>query len=157
MIEDSPEFYSFRGVASVFTFQKKTESDTLKVQLIVAKRSSMEVILHFHSSMFLLLNYGSYLIDFRSMRYERHLLRKSLLSLPKGNIRGETFFDMCERSPSTRRGYPKVHTQGMEDGLHEPRLGPRSKDKLPRHLSSSQKYGRPLLLDNSARHYQHPR
>ena len=58
MIKDSPDFYSFRGVASVFTFQKKTESGALKVQLIVAKHSSIEVILHFHSSMLLLLDYG---------------------------------------------------------------------------------------------------
>lgn len=58
MIKDSPDFYSFRGVGCVFTFQKKTESDALKVQLIVAKHSSIEVILHFHSSMLLLLDYG---------------------------------------------------------------------------------------------------
>lgn len=95
VIKENPDFYSFRGVASVFTFQKETADDMLKVQLIVARRSGVEVILHFHSSMlcFPIVRDWAFIL-FYSMRHERHILRKSLLSLSQSNIRGATLFDM---------------------------------------------------------------
>ena len=45
-------FYgNFKGIASVFNFKKCTSrNETLKVQVIVAARSPMEIILRFHSS-----------------------------------------------------------------------------------------------------------
>ena len=42
---------NFRGISAVFTFQKRSKDGTnLKVQVMAAVRSPMEVILRFHSS-----------------------------------------------------------------------------------------------------------
>ncbi|KAH9856395.1 hypothetical protein C2E23DRAFT_699461, partial [Lenzites betulinus] len=38
------------GVSSIFTFHRKTDAGRLKVQIIVARRSPMEVVLGFHST-----------------------------------------------------------------------------------------------------------
>lgn len=87
--------YSMPGVADILTFHRENRDDSkvLKVQVIVARRTPMEVILGFHSSKHLPY-IGAYVFMFRvltdvlSMRHERNQLRESLLSVPTG-YRGE--------------------------------------------------------------------
>lgn len=44
--------YSFRGLSSVLTFVKtRLDGAELKVQIVMAKETPMEVVLNFHSSM----------------------------------------------------------------------------------------------------------
>ncbi|CAL1699944.1 unnamed protein product [Somion occarium] len=52
-VTDDAGAYAFRGVAAVLTFEKPAASGSavnLKVQLIVAAKSPMEIILNFHST-----------------------------------------------------------------------------------------------------------
>lgn len=48
--EDAWHTYRFKGVCHVFTFTKERSGETLKVQMLVAKRCPIEVVLFFHSS-----------------------------------------------------------------------------------------------------------
>lgn len=48
--EDEWHPYRFKGVCHVFTFTKERSGETLKVQMLVAKRCPIEVVLFFHSS-----------------------------------------------------------------------------------------------------------
>ena len=77
---------NFRGIAAVFTFEKdQAVGNKLKVQVMAAVRSPMEVILRFHSS-----TLGSQFCSWFSLRlrfsrcHERYHFQPRILSLPEG-------------------------------------------------------------------------
>ena len=75
---------NFKGIAGVFNFAKVAPDSTmLKVQLMVAVRSPMDVILRYHSSMSALFPFvNTSLQDVYSCGDERHYFRESLLPIP---------------------------------------------------------------------------
>ena len=83
---------NFKGIAAVFTFKKRSsDGKELQVQIIVAVRSPMEVILRFHSSTSngsFCTNQDPLMIVIYSMRDEHHHFQPGLLSLSSGHTRG---------------------------------------------------------------------
>ena len=83
---------NLKGIAAVFTFEKRSsDGKELQVQIFVAVRSPMEVILRFHSCT----SNGSFgtnqdplMIVIYSLRDEYHHFQPGLLSLSSGHTQG---------------------------------------------------------------------
>ena len=84
VVDATATYGNFRGIAGVFNFMKIAPGGTmLKVQLMVAVRSPMDVILRYHSSMSPLFPFVNIpLQDAYSCGDERHYFRESLLPIP---------------------------------------------------------------------------
>ena len=81
---------NFKGIAGVYTFEKiGKDGDTLKVQIMFAARTPIEVILRFHSSEFSDSICSVYLCrhfhGFFSCCHERYCIRSSILFIPQGH------------------------------------------------------------------------
>ena len=83
----SHAFYgNFKGISAVFNFTKAgSRGRTLKVQLMIAVRSPIETVLHYHSSKSVLIRLSQHtFIELCSGGHERYLVRRSILPLSAG-------------------------------------------------------------------------
>ncbi len=84
--------YAMPGVSAIYTFRRQVDGEDLKVQIIVARRAPMEVILGFHSSKYTSYFHMTEASPFAgSMRHECDIVREGLLPVPPRNLGGATF------------------------------------------------------------------
>ena len=99
---------NFKGVGGVFNFVKTLPNgETLKIQLIVAVRSPIEIIMRYHSSKSKTAFCSHVLFNHRlySRRNERHIIQYSVLYVSPRYV-GRTHFGSVHHSQrSCHRGY----------------------------------------------------